>query len=106
MNFGFWISPDGKEIDVHSVAPFTHHGHALSLGAPADSHNPIMSLLKLGWIRVSLDVIQVWDMTERKRSVISSFVGRHPEYYRDDVTVLVEDELAESSTSVPWNELS
>ena len=104
MDFGFWITPEGLVIDVHSAPPYTHFGKAIEMGA--DNADPIGDLLRKGWIRVSLDTIEVHGMNARKRRAIRHFVRDYPDYYKDDLTVFVEDTRSGKTKSTRWEGLA
>jgi len=45
---GYWLDPDGADVEVHDSPPHTHAGHALAMGA--NPEDPVGSLLRRGWV--------------------------------------------------------
>jgi hypothetical protein len=94
---GYWIDPEGCEIEVHSSPPYTHAGKALQILGGVCEDDPVLSLLRRGWIRVSIDTVSVHGLDDRKRRRIGAFSRAHASAYEAMGVVFVEDEKSGKS---------
>jgi len=97
MTIGYWIDPEGREIEAHESAPYTHAGKAAEI-LGGDDDDPVATLLRRGWVRISCDVVNVRGMDSGKLSRITGFLRRHRRSFDAWPTVFVEDD--ELGTSV------
>jgi hypothetical protein len=98
MTIGYWIDPEGREIEAHESAPHTHAGKAAEILGGDAGDDPVTTLLRRGWVRVTCDVINVHGMDRGKRGRIARFLRRHRQRFEAWPTVFVEDD--ELGTSV------
>jgi hypothetical protein len=105
MTNGYWLGPDGRETEVHDSPPHTHAGWATEFLGGASDSDPVLALLKRGWVRVSSDIVGVWQMDEEKRRRIAGFVQGHAGYYQRNPVVFVEDESFGTTVRVDWRSL-
>ena len=101
MTIGYWIDPEGREIEVHRSPPYTHAGKAIEILGGDAVRNPVLELLRQGWIRVSCDVINVYSMDAGKVGRIAKFVRGHKLWYEKSPVVFVDDER--DGTSKRWS---
>jgi len=98
MTIGYWIDPEGRELEAHESAPHTHAGKAAEILGGDAGEDPVATLLRRGWIRISCDVVNVRGMDRWKRRRIARFLRRHRRSFDAWPTVFVEDD--ELGTSV------
>jgi ribulose bisphosphate carboxylase small subunit len=106
MTNGYWIDPKGREYEVHASPPHTHAGWAIKfLGGESDS-DPVLALLKRGWVRVSCETVSVFGMDDEKRARIAGFVRARWDYYENCREAFLEDEQAGTSVRMSWASLA
>lgn len=70
MEIGIWIDPKGEVHDVYADNN-SHAAFAMRLSSLDDPDDAIGELLSLGWIRVSMDTIQLARLGAREKALLA-----------------------------------